>query len=114
VIWPLVSEPGSDRFSRAGEEMATEDVAMVYRPARQLPSPKRAPVAEVQRLLAVYRDRYPGLMRAISTNSRVATMGSPSATPSSRDALYPPVGLGRTEGPAMAAGIGTARCGALY
>lgn len=30
------------------------------RPARQLPSPKRAPVAEVQRLLALYRDRYPG------------------------------------------------------
>ena len=27
---------------------------------RQTPSPKRAPVAEVQRLLALYRDRYPG------------------------------------------------------
>jgi hypothetical protein len=27
---------------------------------RQTPSPKRAPVAEVQRLLALYRDRYSG------------------------------------------------------
>src|SRR6266702_6343425 len=27
---------------------------------RQTPSPKRAPVAEVQRLLALYRDRYQG------------------------------------------------------
>jgi len=27
---------------------------------RRTPSPKRAPVAEVQRLLALYRDRYPG------------------------------------------------------
>jgi transposase len=27
---------------------------------RQIPSPKRAPVAEVQRLLALYRERYPG------------------------------------------------------
>src|SRR5260370_1545927 len=28
---------------------------------RRTPSPKRAPVAEVQRLLALYRDRYQGL-----------------------------------------------------
>ena len=27
---------------------------------RQVPSPKRAPVGEVQRLLALYRDRYQG------------------------------------------------------
>src|SRR5437762_7752857 len=27
---------------------------------RQIPSPKRAPVADVQRLLALYRERYPG------------------------------------------------------
>src|SRR6266536_2766229 len=31
---------------------------------RQTPSPKRAPVAEVQHVLALYRDRYQGFIRS--------------------------------------------------
>ena len=37
-------------------------------PAPQIPSPKRAPVAEVQRLLALYRERYQGFNVRTSTN----------------------------------------------
>jgi len=46
---------------------------------RQIPSPKRAPVADVQRLLALYRERYLGFNVRHSTNSRGASMACASA-----------------------------------
>src|SRR5215472_3368045 len=54
----LDRSPRSIRRMRLKFEMA--GYAGLFDRRRQTPSPKRAPVAEVQRLLALYRERYQG------------------------------------------------------
>src|SRR5438552_15315769 len=47
---------------------------------RQTPSPKRVPVAEVQRVLTLYRERYPGFNVRHSISSPGASTASASAS----------------------------------
>jgi hypothetical protein len=49
---------------------------------RQTPSPKRAPVAEVERVRRLYRERYPTSTCATSCASRAGSITSPSGIPS--------------------------------
>src|SRR5262245_20028984 len=72
---------------------------------RQTPSPKRAPIAEVQRVLALYRERYPGFNVRPSISSPAATTACASATPSSNAPCRPPASWPSTSPAAAIAGV---------